>query len=865
MSSYDTPMMRQHSEIKEKYPDAFLFFRCGDFYELFGSDAVEAVKILNIALTKRQNEIPMCGVPYHAADTYINRMIKAGKKVAICEQMEDPKAAKGIVKRAVTEIITPGTVLEEKHLSGTQNNYLLSLNIKGLWIEVSYIDISTGDFEFSEVEFSADYSQLKALLFKIRPKEILIPENIWDENAKIREIIAENENILVNRYPSWFFDKSETQSIALSFLKLSSYKEIGINGDRSDVTAPGALLKYLSENFRGNLSHIQRLVYNSGSSVMQLDESTIKNLELLRNQNDGTVINSLLEVLDRTKTSMGARLLKRWIVEPLIDIDMINERLDIVEYFYRNQNISDRTAGYLKNIVDLERLSSRLVTEKAGPKDLIGVRNSLEECGKVVELLKDVDVLKGRIERITPLGDVISLINTAVKDEPATFIDDGNIVREGYNKELDELKEIASKGREYIASMEKNIRDKYAVPSLKIKYNKIIGYFFEISKLQSGNLDSSFIIRQSLVNASRYTNAELSEFEAKILTAREKINEIEKTVFFQVRDFVIKYLDEIQENARVISELDIFISFSQAASDYKYTRPLLNTGYDLLIEEGRHPVVETKLDYNEFIPNDTSINNDNFIMIITGPNMAGKSTYLRQNAVIVLMAQIGCFVPASNAVIGIVDRLFTRIGSSDNLSRGESTFFVEMAETAYILKNATGRSLVIMDEIGRGTSTHDGLAIAWAILEYIRDKNAVGAKTLFATHYHELTALEERGGFKNYSVSVSEKEGTFVFLHKIIPSPAERSYGVFVAKLAGIPAEVVNYAEKILADLEGKSVSKEVKENLVLQPDLFGFSEEKRIDNKQKEVVDTIKYLDLDRITPIQALNLLYDLKKKSK
>ncbi|HBI37897.1 MAG: DNA mismatch repair protein MutS [Spirochaetes bacterium GWF1_31_7] len=863
-NGYDTPMMKQHSEIKQKYPDAFLFFRCGDFYELFGNDAVEAVKILNIALTKRQNEIPMCGVPYHAADTYINRMIKAGKKVAICEQMEDPKSVKGIVKRAVTEIITPGTVLEEKHLLNKQNNYLLSLNIKGLWCEVSYIDISTGDFEVTEVEFTRDLNVLKALLFKVRPKEIIIPENIWEENAKLRELIAENENVLINRYPEWFFNKEETTAIVLKHFKISSYKAMGIGGEKTDITTPGALIRYLNDNFRGDLSHVRRLRYNNNIGTMELDESTIKNLELLRNQNDGTIVNSLLEVLDRTKTSMGARLLKKWIVTPLTDIEVITKRLDTVEFFYREQFILEKTNRSVKNIIDLERLASRLVTDKAGPKDLIGVKNSLEECLILKELLNNIPVLHDLVSKINPLEDVVSLINEAIKDEPATFIDEGNIVRDGYSEELSTLKDIATKGKEYIAEMEKNIKEKIAVPSLKIKYNKIIGYHFEVSKLQSVQLDSSFIIRQSLVNACRYTNKELSEFESKILTARDSINEMEKEIYYTVRNKVVECLDAIQMNADIISRLDIFTSFAEVAADYKYTRPLLNDGYELSIEEGRHPVVETKLDYNEFIPNDTAINANDFIMIITGPNMAGKSTYLRQNAIIVLMAQIGCFVPAKQAVIGVIDRIFTRIGSSDNLSRGESTFFVEMAETAYILNNATSKSLIIMDEIGRGTSTHDGLAIAWAILEYIRDKRNIGAKTLFATHYHELTELEKKGGFKNYSVAVSEKNDGFVFLHKIIDRPAERSYGVYVAQLAGIPDDVVQYAEKILENLQDSVKTDDVKVNLSFEQDLFGFTEEKKAVNKHKEIVDILKFLDLDRLTPLQALTVLYDLKKKS-
>lgn len=862
-SGYDTPMMKQHREIKTKYPDTFLFFRCGDFYELFAKDALEAAKILDITLTKRQNEIPMCGVPYHAADVYINKMIKAGKKVAICEQLEDPKLVKGLVKRGVTEIITPGTVIEEKHLANKANNYLLSLNIKGLWVEIAYLDVSTGDFGVSEVELSEDGSLLKGELFRILPREILIPENIWNDYPILREIFCETENILINRYPAWYFDPAEANKLLLEQFHGESLRGIGIPEYHTDFTTPGVLLKYLKETFKGSLAHLRGIRYDSGSKIMLLDESTIKHLELIRNQNDGTQVNSLLEILDQTVTSMGGRLLKKWIVEPLIEKEEIEKRLNIVEIFFRNSSLLEKIDRSIKNIIDLERLASRLVMDKATPKDLIGIKQSLTECSKVKELLQETEPLRELISHLDPLSGLVRIIEERIKEEPATFIDEGNIIRDGFCGELDELKSMSTRNKEYITGIEGKIKTRFNVPSLKIKYNKILGYFFELSKNQSVNLDESFILRQSLVNSCRYTNKELSEYESKVLTARERINEIERNLFLEVKEEVLKVLGQIQENAAVISQLDVLLSFAKVSMENRYTRPMLDDGYAIHIEEGRHPVVEKKLDYHEFIPNDTDITQDDYLMIITGPNMAGKSTFLRQNALIVLLAQIGCFVPAASAQIGIVDRIFTRIGTSDNLARGQSTFFVEMQETANILRYATGRSLIIMDEIGRGTSTYDGLAIAWAVLEYIQNRKLVGAKTLFATHYHELTELAKRPGFKNYSVAVSEEDNHFTFLHKIIPKAAERSYGIHVAKLAGIPEEIVHYAEGLLKKLENQEESSSLKEVLGEEEDLFGFHTTEKTESRYQEIIKLVRYLDLDRMTPIQSLNTLHDLQKK--
>ena len=872
-SAYDTPMMRQHKELKDKYPDAFLFFRCGDFYEMFAEDAIEASKLLNITLTKRQNEIPMCGVPFHAVNFYIKKLVSFGKKIAICEQLEDPKSVKGLVKRGITEIITPGTIVKEDQLANKSNNYLLGLNAKGMWLEIAYIDISTGEFEFTELDITSGFSVLRGEMCRLLPKEALVPKSLLQRFPALEEMLNENEGLLLNSYDDTWFSPEENQKLLLTQFNSQSLRQLGIPELKTDLTVPGALLKYLQNNFQGSLAHIRPLRYHNNDRIMQLDESTIKHLELLRNQNEGTITNSLLETIDQTLTAMGGRLLKKWIVEPLLNCDEIEKRLDIVDTFIKTPALISQIENSIKNITDLERLAGRLVLDKATPKDLISIKISLQECEKILNLLGKIPQLEELFSTFAPLPDVVDMLEERIKDDPATLIDDGNIVKDGYSKELDELKLLSSESKEYISGIESKIRSDFDVPTLRVKYNKILGYFFEVSKIQSKNLNDDFILRQSLVNTCRYTNKELSEYESKVLTARERINEIERNIFIETREKLLESLVQIQEDAEVISKLDVLLSFAKISQERRYVRPILNDSFDVEINGGRHPVVETKMDYDEFIPNDTKISSTDYLMIITGPNMAGKSTYLRQNALIILMAQIGCFVPADSATIGIVDRIFTRIGTSDNLARGQSTFFVEMQETANILKYATGRSLIIMDEIGRGTSTYDGLAIAWSILDYIHDKRILGAKTLFATHYHELTQLDKKEGIKNYSVAIKEDGSSFTFLHKIIPEAAQKSYGIHVAELAGMPDAIVEYAKTLLTKLEQNN-DENKNQQIVIQnnhssdnykDNLFDFHENHKEDNISKEICNAIKFLDLDRMTPIQALTLLYDLQKKTK
>lgn len=866
MSNNDTPMMKQYKEIKEKNSDAILFFRCGDFYEMFFNDAIEASKILDITLTKRA-EVPMCGVPYHSVEPYIGKLIKAGKKIAICEQVENPKTAKGVVKREVTQILTPGTLVDENLLPNKSNNFLVAIDKKGVYLELTSIDFSTGDFELKEIEYSYDISLLRGEIARINPKEILIPEDIWLSEPLIKELFQKNEEILINRFPRWYFEDNESKEFLLNLFKVKSWEELGIKEYKSNLNTPSVIIKYIKENARGVLNHIKRVTFNNNSTTMNLDETTIRNLELIKNLRDQSSIDTLLEVMDQTSTSMGSRLLKKWITQPLIDIEKIKERIEVVDFFYNNQNLINTIDRYLKDIMDLERLSSRIVLDKATPKDLVSIKNSLIAGKEIYKITKELDILKIKFKNFKTLDNLIELIEKAIKDEPATLTNEGNIIKDGYSEELDQLKKISLKSKEYIANIEKEIREKYNVPTLRVKYNKILGYFFEVSKLQSKNIDKDFILRQSLVNTHRYTTKELAEYESKILTVRDDINKIEEEIFNFVKNEVLKSLYDIQENAKIISELDVLLNYAKIAIRNRYSKPILNNSTKILIKEGRHPVVERKLEIDEFIANDLYIdNNADYLMIITGPNMSGKSTYLRQNALIVLMAQIGSFVPASYAEIGIVDRIFTRIGTSDNLARGQSTFLVEMMETANILRNATEKSFIIMDEIGRGTSTSDGLAIAWGVLEYIHNKKIMGAKTLFATHFHELTELAKKEGIKNLSIAISKDKDKITFLHKIIEEPSTESYGIYVANLAHLPKEVIYFAEAILKKVEDSDKEKNDIKNIIKNGQLTLFDiDNAKEDKKNSEIIEKIKYLDLNRLTPIDTLKFLYDIQQKLK
>lgn len=703
-------------------------------------------------------------------------------------------------------------------------------------------------------------------MLRISPKEIIIPETVWNEDKYIQSTFSQLDSVLINRYDAAKFESKENLDFLLEHFGVKSVNELSSNPIQTDFTTPAVLLQYVKENAKSFFGHIENITFHNKNTVMIFDEATIRNLELLKNMADGSGNSSLLEILDKTVTPMGCRLIKKWIVEPLLNINAINNRLANVEYFIKNTSVTKSVLAELKNIMDLERLVSRFVMNKATPKDLIALKNSLNSTNNVYNIVKDIQSLSQYTCNYLDLSELTTLIENAIKEEPATLPNEGDIIKEGYCQELDELNKIATSAKQYLAELEAKIKTETNISNLRIKYNKIIGYYIEVSKGQAKLVDTDkYMLRQNLVNVNRYTNKELSEYESKILTARETINNMEFEIFNQVSDKVRSFTHAIAQNAKIIAALDVFVSFAVVSTEHSYVRPEINDSTRIYIKNGRHPVIEQKQNLNCFIANDLDIDTEkDYLYIITGPNMAGKSTYLRQCALITLMAQIGCFVPADDAKIGIVDRIFTRIGASDNLARGESTFYVEMAETANILANATNRSLLIMDEIGRGTATYDGMAIAWAVVEYIRNKNTIGAKTLFATHYHELTKLDDKEGIKNFSVAVVEENQEITFLHKIIPGSATKSYGIHVAKLANMPQQVVNYAQQILDRLEDTDTTQRIDDIVSGQMLLFD-TLPAASSTKHNKLIDDIKHLNIDRITPLQALNILADIQKKLK
>ncbi len=863
-----TPMMQQFNDFKKQQPDAFLFFRCGDFYELFGNDALKASQIMDITLTKRQ-DIPMCGVPYHSVDFYLNKMIKAGKKVAICEQIEDPKLAKGIVKRAITQIVTPGNIIDEKLINSFINNYLASINKHGIFYELSYIDISTGEFYYQEFK-STDINSLFSELLKITPREIIISDLLYNDNSTIYNFLNTFNELLINHIPEWIFNDENTHLILKNHFNVDNINLIFDQPINTQLSTPAVLLKYLKEYNKSDISHINKIIFSGFNETMYLDISTIKNLELLKNNNDHTTENSLFMLLDRTNTNMGKRLLKRWIIEPLIVMEKINKRNSIVEMFFRNSKLLRATSKLLSNINDLERLITRVMMNRATPKDLISIKCSLNSISELKSLFVNYQAIYNIFINLNNTNDLTKLIELNIREDAPTSVNEGGIIKENINPELDKLHKLTGDIKGYINELEVSERKKLGLPTLKIKYNRILGYFFEVSRLQSEHIGSEYILKQSLVNVSRFTTKELSEIDSRIVEARERINDIEFDLFNSIIEAVKLRSNDIQKQAVVVAETDVLVSFAEIAVENGYIKPNLSENSILKIKNGRHPIVETKIDTDKFVPNDLDMNIDNvYINIITGPNMSGKSTFLRQNALIVLMAQIGSFVPAEEANIGIVDRIFSRIGSGDNLARGESTFFVEMSEAAGIIKNATNRSFIILDEIGRGTSTYDGLSIAQSVIEYIADRSKIGAKTLFATHYHEITKLSENcNSIINKSVSVIEENGKVIFLHKIVDGPAEKSYGIFVAKLAGMPEDIISKAKTILDSLEKETNSntKKTVNNSSSNDFLFDTTDTIHYISKDEQaVIEKIKKIDINNMTPIQSLNILNDLMKKLK
>ncbi len=852
-------MMRQYRNIKSKHRDTILFFRLGDFYEMFEQDAAEASHLLDLTLTKR-NGVPMCGIPYHASQGYIYRLLKAGKKIAICEQTHIPKA--GLATREVVEVVTPGTVVDENLLEAGVNNYLVCLGQSGQMIAIAYIDLSTADFYASHFPYDQRYERFKRELLSLAPRELLVQESLLAEDPQLENLLREHEGLVINRLPDWSYDLQSNRQLLKDQFQVTSLKGFGLEEDSPEILTAGVLLSYLGDTARGVLSHIRNLQVYTDTNFMGLDESTLRNLEISQNLNDRSKRYTLLEVLDQTRTAIGARKLKRWLLKPLKDIDHINRRLDLVAFFYKNQIVLSKIREHLGRMFDLERLSSRVALEKAHAKDLLALKSSLFTAKAVAELLEDhpeVGPQFGKLrDNIGELEELVDLLERAILEEPAIQINEGNLIKPGYDVELDRMRDVKENARKLLKAYLDEERKKTGIPSLKLKYNRIIGYFLEVSKSNLKSVPPYFIRRQTLVGGERFSTEELSDLESEIHNASEQIIELERKHFLAVRASVREHLDRILAVSEVISELDVLQSFAFAATLYAYARPNIVEEEILKIKEGRHPVVEAHLPGGSFVPNDLDLKfGGKTFVLLTGPNMAGKSTYLRQNALIVLMAQMGSFVPASEATIGIVDSIFCRVGATDNLARGESTFLVEMSETANILRSATNRSLIIMDEVGRGTGTKDGLSIAWAVTEYILQQ--VGAFTLFATHYHELTALKHKC-LKNLSMAVLERDREIVFLKQVREGPTDNSYGIHVAQLAGVPVEVVRRAEEMLIDLkENDSGSLQSKAEVPAagppaQPMLF---------TAEQVVHDEIRSLDISRITPLDALNRIAEWQRE--
>ena len=852
-----TPMMRQYRSIKSEHRDTILFFRLGDFYEMFEQDAAEASHLLDLTLTKR-NGVPMCGIPYHASQAYIARLLKAGKKIAICEQTHVPKT--GLASREVVEVITPGTVVDENLLEATVNNYLACLARSGQMVAIAYIDLSTADFAASHFPHQQRYERFKKELLSLSPRELLVQESLLSEDPQLDELLREHEGMMVNRLPDWSFDLQNNRRLIEDQFHVSSLRGLGLQEDSPEIPAAGALLSYLADTAKGVLSHIRHLQVYSDASYVGLDESTLKNLEIVQNLNDRTRRYTLLEVLDQSRSAIGARKLKRWLLKPLKDPAQINRRLDLVEYFHGNQILLSQIREHLGRMFDLERLSSRIALEKAHAKDLLALSASLSTAGQIDSLVSAHPQINARFAALTDqcraLEPTVDLVQRAILEEPAILLNEGNLIKPGYDAELDRLRDVKDNARRLLKRYLEEERRKSGIGSLKLKYNKIIGYFLEVSKSNLKAVPPYFIRRQTLVGGERFSTEALSNMESEIHNASEKIIELERKHFLEVRRAVREQLDPVLTVSEIISELDVLQSFAFAATLYAYNRPEVTESRILRIKEGRHPVVEAHLPGGGFVPNDLELESGGkSFVLLTGPNMAGKSTYLRQNALIVLMAQIGSFVPASEARVGLVDSIFCRVGATDNLARGESTFLVEMSETANILRSSSAQSLIIMDEVGRGTGTKDGVSIAWAVTEYILQR--LGAFTLFATHYHELTALKHRR-LKNLSMAVLESEGEIIFLKQVREGPTDNSYGIHVARLAGVPLEVVQRAEQMLEEL---------KENADLPPrqpaSVSDGSSQPLLFSPEQVIHDELRSLDLSRMTPLEALNRLAEWQKE--
>ena len=876
-----SPMMAQYMETKKQYQDCILFYRLGDFYEMFFDDALTASRELEITLTGKEcgleERAPMCGVPYHAVDSYLSRLVQKGYKVAIAEQMEDPKQAKGLVKREVIRVVTPGTITSSQALDETKNNYLMAIVYLGDKMGVSVADITTGDFLVTEV---GSERSLFDEINKFSPAEIIYNDAFAMSGISLYEM-KDRYHFAVSAVDSHYFQDESCRKVLKEHFKVNGLEGLGLGDYDSGVIAAGAVLQYLYETQKTTMDHLTSIVPYSTGNYMVLDSSTRRNLELLETMREKQKRGSLLWVLDKTRTAMGARLLRTWIEQPLIHKEEILERQKAIEELNMNYISREELREYLNPVYDLERLIGRISYKSANPRDLLAFRNSIAMVPYMKQLLQEFTCanLKALEEEMDPLEDLNDLISRAIAEEPPVTVREGGIIRDGFHEEADRLRHAKTEGKTWLAELEARERDKTGIKNLKVKYNKVFGYYFEVTNSFKDLVPDYFIRKQTLTNAERYTTDELKELEDVILGAEDKLFSLEYELFCQVRDAVGAQVVRIQKTARAIAETDVYASLSTVATRNDYVKPSINEKGVIQIKAGRHPVVEKMMRDDLFVSNDTYLDNGkNRISIITGPNMAGKSTYMRQTALIVLMAQIGSFVPASQANIGICDRIFTRVGASDDLASGQSTFMVEMTEVANILRNATRNSLLILDEIGRGTSTFDGLSIAWAVVEHISNTRLLGAKTLFATHYHELTELEGlMSGVNNYCIAVKEQGDDIVFLRKIVKGGADKSYGIQVAKLAGVPDTVINRAKELVEQLVDTDLTARTREiaganasasshKPVPKPDDVEMSQLTLFDTvREDDIIQEIKDMELGNMTPIDALNTLYRLQTKLK
>lgn len=861
-------MMRQFLEIKAEHPDAILFFRCGDFYEMFLDDAVKASRILGITLTSRGknadgSEVPLCGVPYHSCAPYIAKLVEAGEKVAICEQAEDPKLAKGIVKREVVRVVTPGLVVEDASLSPKENNYLLALCCDGECYGLSYLDLSTGEFRVTEL---AGLQAALAEVACIAPREIILPATFREE-PKAKDVAHLKNDRSLTFFEEWVYDADYCKRLIGNQFKGATAETLGCEGLPTALLAAGAILHYLVDTQKGNAPHVTGITPYSESQHLLLDESTRRNLELTATISEGKRKGSLLGLMDRTVTAMGGRKLKQWINYPLMDLAKIRLRQDAVQELIEAPGVRAELKNLLSGVYDLERLNGRISLASASAKDIAALNSSLSRLPAIKEKLAacTAPYLKELDAGIDPLTEICDLITRAIVEDPPFVLRDGGIIADGYNGELDELRAISREGKGFIARLEAQEKARTGITSLKIRYNKVFGYYIEVTKANVSSIPEDYIRRQTLANAERYITPELKEYEEKVLGAEDRIKDLEFTLFQEVREAAAAQGERIARSADRLACLDVLASIAELAHDKGYCRPEVHEGTELSITEGRHPVIEDLYAAERFVPNDTLLDNgENQLIIITGPNMAGKSTFMRQVALITLMAQMGSFVPAERARIPLVDRIFTRVGASDNLARGHSTFMVEMMESAAILRGATAKSLVILDEIGRGTSTFDGVSIAWAVAEFLHDNKAHAAKTLFATHYHELTELAvTRQGIKNFNIAVREWNERIIFLRKIVPGGASHSYGIQVARLAGLPQAVIDRAKEILLNLEkgeygegGVPRLARGKKAPVPSPQLSLF------DAGEDLIRERLKEVEVALLTPLEALNLVDELKR---